>query len=86
MSKPIYRKLSRLSLTAKLLRGIAALLEKWPLLLITFLIVSPITPHMLTRYSGGEEHYCQYIGVHGAVSVTQTSPCTFVTFIRHQPL
>ncbi|MFQ3244104.1 MAG: hypothetical protein ACI9SP_000729 [Arenicella sp.] len=84
MSKTTYRKLSFLNLTAMTLRGLAALLEKWPLLLIAFLIISPITPHLLTQYSeDGTEHYCQYIGARGAVGFPQASECSLITFIHH---
>jgi hypothetical protein len=84
MSKTIYRKLSFLNLTAMALRGLAALLEKWPLVMIAFLIISPITPHLLTQYSGeGSAFYCQYFGVRGAVSLPQTSECSLITFIHH---
>ncbi len=84
MSKTTYRKLSFLNLTAMGLRGLAALLDKWPFVLVAFLIVSPITPHLLTQYYGdGSAYYCQYFGVRGAVGVEQSSKCSLISFIHH---
>lgn len=65
----------RLLRLGPLLRGVAQLLERWPMILLIFVVLSPVSPHLRVVYEyrtlGGGEYRiytrCQYLGNRGAV-------------------
>lgn len=88
MSEYRPKRFSVLRLIAKLLRGIASLLNVWPLILIAAFVISPIGPHMrwsyrYTEYGMGQRYYtsCEYLGAKGFVYYTRGGDCPFITII-----
>lgn len=67
------KKLRPLRLLSELLRGLASLLDLWPLLLLVALLLSPVSPHLRWTYTyeqhGNQRYYhaCTYLGVRGLV-------------------
>ena len=72
---------------AYFIRGIAGLLERWPLLLLAALIISPIGPHVRMQYvyeQHGSYHYmlrCEYLGSRGFVNHVEAGRCPIITII-----
>ena len=73
-------------------RGMAGVFSAWPLLLIVFVIVSPIGPHVLWEYSyrdfrdGYRVYYsCTYFGSRGPVDYMHGDDCPLIAIIdrRH---
>jgi hypothetical protein len=84
-----YRKLTPISLLAKLIRAIAKLIQLWPLALIVGLAFSPITPHIRWEYRyhqyGNTRLYveCHYLGVRGVGSPTHRDDCPLVILLNN---
>ncbi|WP_316364644.1 hypothetical protein [Candidatus Thiodiazotropha sp. CDECU1] len=72
---------------ARFIRGIAGLLERWPLLLLAVVIVSPVGPHLRWEYSyreiGQHRIYlkCEYFGTRGVVAYRRGSECPLLVLI-----
>lgn len=72
---------------AGVLRGIAGILIRWPLLLFAVFILSPIGPHMRIQYTyeqrGTYRHmiYCEYLGSRGFVGFSAGDDCPLLTII-----
>jgi hypothetical protein len=72
---------------AHVIRFIAGMLERWPLLLLAAVIVSPVTPHLRWNYTyrdvGQNRVYlkCDYIGVRGVVPYRRGSACPLLALI-----
>ena len=58
---------------ASFIRGIAGIISRWPLILLTAVLVSPIGPHLRWQYTyhnfGSSRLYtdCEYLGSRGFV-------------------
>lgn len=58
---------------AALIRSIAGIISRWPLLLLAAFLISPIGPHLRWQYTyqeyGQHRVYvaCEYLGAHGFV-------------------
>ena len=72
---------------ASFIRGIAGILNIWPLFLIAGFFISPVGPHLRMTYTylqNGSQKYmlsCQYLGSRGFVSFDAFGECPFVTII-----
>ena len=72
---------------ATFIRGIATLLNHWPLLLLIAFIVLPIGPHLRYEYSYrqfGSHRYlfnCKYIGSRGIVFYSEKGGCPLFAII-----
>lgn len=74
-------------MAAALLRGLANLLEQWPLFLLTALLFSPVGPHLRLQYSYqsyGKHRVmmdCEYLGARGRVHYVRDGSCPLVAII-----
>lgn len=72
---------------AGIIRGIAGILMRWPLLLFAAFILSPISPHMLIQYTyeqrGTHRHMfsCEYLGSRGFIDISANGDCPLFTII-----
>jgi hypothetical protein len=72
---------------ARFIRFIAGMLERWPLLLLAIVIVSPVGPHLRWNYTyrdvGQNRVYvaCDYLGVRGVVPYRRGSECPLLVLI-----
>lgn len=73
-------------------RLLAMLIKAWPLALLTFVLLSPVTPHMLWEYTytelGQHRVYqrCRYLGIRGWVNHRPGADCPFIALINHQAM
>ncbi len=76
-----------LRLMAMALRGLAALLSEWPLLLFAAVVVSPVGPHVLIdapdqRHTHPQAQViCTYIGFRGRAEMLYRGGCPLVTLV-----
>lgn len=72
---------------AYLVRGLAGILSRWPLLLLAAFLISPIGPHLRWQYTyeqrGSYRHMldCQYLGSRGLVRYRGMGDCPILTMI-----
>ncbi|MCU7829139.1 MAG: hypothetical protein KZQ85_08750 [Candidatus Thiodiazotropha sp. (ex Myrtea sp. 'scaly one' KF741663)] len=72
---------------ARFIRGIAGLLERWPLFLLAVVIVSPIGPHVRWQYTyeqRGSDRFmlnCEYFGSRGFVKHVKVGRCPVFVII-----
>ena len=72
---------------AGIIRGIAGILIRWPLLLFAVFILSPIGPHLRFQYTyeqrGTYRHmiHCEYLGSRGFVDFSANGECPVFTII-----
>jgi hypothetical protein len=72
---------------AHVIRFIAGMLERWPLLLLAVVIVSPVTPHLRWNYAyeqrGTYRHMfaCEYLGSRGFVNHVESGRCPVIAII-----
>ncbi len=66
---------------ASIIRSVAEILRRWPLLVIAVLIISPIGPHLRIQYTyeqRGSYRYmlsCEYLGSRGYVNYVAMGDC-----------
>lgn len=81
------KKLRPLKLLAAMLRRLGNLLRLWPLALIVWVALSPITPHLRLTYSYIERGYtrhfieCEYLGVRGRIRTMIGDACPVIAMI-----
>ncbi|MES9972521.1 MAG: hypothetical protein ABW092_21000 [Candidatus Thiodiazotropha sp.] len=72
---------------AQFIRIIAGMLERWPLLLLAVVIVSPVGPHLRWNYAyeqrGTYRHMfaCEYLGSRGFINHVEAGRCPVFTII-----
>lgn len=77
---------------ASVIRGIAELIKRWPLVVIAAFIISPIGPHLRFEYTyeerGSYRHmiHCEYLGSRGFVKIAANGECPVLRVIdRRKP-
>lgn len=90
MSMKVYKptRLRRYQILAMVLRGFVKLIALWPWLLVAVMFISPVSPHLLIRYSY-EQHgnyrymfHCEYLGARGLVNyMPNHGKCPLITII-----
>ncbi len=72
---------------ASIIRSVAGILTRWPLLMVAIFIISPIGPHLRIQYTyeqrGTHRHMlsCEYLGSRGFVNFVARGGCPVFTII-----
>jgi hypothetical protein len=78
---------SRLDRSSFILRALSTLMRLWPIALVAFMFLSPVTPHFRWSYQyiehGYERHYilCNYLSVKGLITPDFAPDCPFLALI-----